>query len=279
MHSPRGAEYRRKTNRDKKIKRFSLLLGCACALSLSVFGAFKLIAPAFGKPSDPTPTDPVSLATATPGDTPGSTPQAPSTAAPSPTPPAASGQEFSDAVFIGDSRTAGLELNGGLSGAKFLCGTGLTIETALTKPVSRLDDGSMGTVIQALGQANCQRVYVMFGVNELGWPYTSVFKEKYAKLIRAIQQAKPQATIYVQSILPISQKKSDSSDIYKQSKVNTFNKAIEEMAREEKVKYLNVAQSVAGSDGYLPEEASSDGIHLSKAYCKKWIAYLRQNAK
>lgn len=279
MHSPQGA-YRRKTNRDKKTKRLLLLLGCACALSLGVFGAFKLTAPAFGRPSDPTPTDPVSLATAAPEDAPGSTFQTPQpTAEPSPTPPAASGQDFADAVFIGDSRTAGLELNGGLSGAKFLCGTGLTIETALTKPVSRLDDGSMGTVIQALETANCQRVYVMFGVNELGWPYVSVFKDKYAQLIRAIKQAKPQARVYVQSILPVSQKKSDSSDIYKQSKVNTFNNAIEEMAREEGVTYLNVAQSVMGSDGYLPQEASSDGIHLTKAYCQKWIAYLKQNTK
>ena len=95
-------------------------------------------------------------------------------------------RDFSDAVFIGDSRTVGLQQNGGLANAKFFCGTGLNVETAMTKPVVTLADGSKGTVVDALRQTPCQRVYVMFGVNELGWPSAGSFKKKYVELIQAL---------------------------------------------------------------------------------------------
>ena len=45
-----------------------------------------------------------------------------------------------------------------------------------------------------------------------------------------------------------------------------------------KVKYLDVQTVLVNSEGYLPEEASSDGIHLGKSYCEKWLEYLKNNS-
>ncbi len=49
------------------------------------------------------------------------------------------------------------------------------------------------------------------------------------------------------------------------------------MAEEKQVYYLNVAEAVADDNGYLPEEASTDGVHLNKEYCAKWLDYLKSH--
>ena len=269
----RGTPYKRRTNRDKiRKKRRRIDIISTLAVALAVFGAARSL----GGPA--APNEPVALATVSPTQTP--MPTAAPTATPKSTAASGTGQEdFSDAVFIGDSRTVGLQQNGGLANAKFFCGTGLNVETAMTKPVVTLADGSKGTVVDALRQTPCQRVYVMFGVNELGWPSAGSFKKKYVELIQALGQAQPEAEIYVQSILPISKEKSESSEIYKQSKINDFNQALLQMASEEGVHYLNVASVVTGSDGYLPKDAATDGVHLTKSYCKKWVDYLKTHSK
>ena len=94
--------------------------------------------------------------------------------------------------------------------------------------------------------------------------------------MRELKQAQPSATIYVQSILPVTRAKSQSSDVYTNEKIDDYNARIREMAQREGVQYLDVAQAVRGADGALPEEATTDGVHLNKAYCQKWTDYLRQ---
>lgn len=182
---------------------------------------------------------------------------------------------FSDAVFIGDSRTEGLQINTGLTTAKFLSAKGLMVDTALKNNVIKLKNGSRGTVIDGLKEGTYNRVYVMFGMNELGWPYLDVFTSRYEKLITEIKKVQPNATIYVQSILPVSKAKSDKDSIYNNENINKFNKAIKDMANKNGYIYLDVASAVKDSNSALPSNASSDGVHLNKEYSQKWLNYLR----
>lgn len=184
--------------------------------------------------------------------------------------------DFSDAVFIGDSRTEGLQINTQLSTARFLAARGLKVDTALTKPVIRLKNGEKGTVIDGLRGEDYRRVYIMFGLNELGWPYLDVFINHYEKLLDKIHEILPNATIYVQSILPVSKEKSDNSDIYKNEKITRFNQAIKDMAQSKGYTYLDVTQIFKDSNGALPSDASVDGVHLNKEYSVRWLEYLRQ---
>lgn len=182
---------------------------------------------------------------------------------------------FSDAVFIGDSRTEGLQINTGLTTARFLAAKGLMVDTALKNNVIKLKNGSRGTVIDGLKEGTYNRVYVMFGMNELGWPYLDVFTSRYEKLITEIKKVQPNATIYVQSILPVSKAKSDKDSIYNNENISKFNKAIKDMANKNGYIYLDVASAVEDSNSALPSNASSDGVHLNKEYSQKWLNYLR----
>lgn len=181
---------------------------------------------------------------------------------------------FDDAVFIGDSRTEGFILFTGLSNATAYTHKGLMVDTVFTNPVVNMDSKKI-SVMEALKRTSFSKVYIMLGINETGWPYSDLFIQKYGEIINEIKKINPEAIIYVQSILPVSQKVSSSHSYLKNSKISEYNLLIQQMAEEKKIYYINSSESVASSDGYLPEEASFDGIHLKKDYCDNWLEYLK----
>lgn len=181
---------------------------------------------------------------------------------------------FADAVFVGDSRTEGLKMYSGLDSSQFFSSVGMDVDKVFTDQVVSLN-GQLLTVAQALEQASYSKVYIMLGMNELGWVYESVFADDYARIIDTIRESHPDATIYVQSILPVSQWKDGSNDIYTNANVVRLQKALVAMCEEKGVNYVNVAEGIQDEQGYLPSEATQDGVHLTPEYCQRWMNYLK----
>jgi lysophospholipase L1-like esterase len=182
---------------------------------------------------------------------------------------------FEDAVFIGDSRTEGLKMFGGPQNAKYYASNGLKVDTVFTGPVVKTAAGEKMTVIEALRQTPFKKVYIMLGINELGWAYSDLFIEKYAEVIDEIKKIAPGAQIYVQSLLPVTAERSQSDEIFNNANIGGYNDLIQQMAAEKGLYYLNVAQCMADAEGNLFSDASTDGIHLKKAYCERWFDYLK----
>lgn len=187
---------------------------------------------------------------------------------------AAMKDDFSDACFIGDSRTLGLGLNCDKAKADFYASQGLNISSALTDQVIELQNGNMGTVLEAVAQREYKRIFVMFGINELGWPYPENFVEKYEELIEGIKAAQPNAAIYVQSILPVAASAVNNDAVFTNENINAFNAYVEQAANETGVNYLDINGYFKDNSGMLPEDAAADGIHFVRAYCLKWIDLL-----
>lgn len=184
----------------------------------------------------------------------------------------------SSVAFIGDSRTQGLIMYNGLKNVQDYSYIGLMVDTAITKKFVQTSNGEKITLLQDMKNKDVKTVYIMLGVNELGWSYPEVFKVKYKELIEEIRKVKPNCKIYIQSIIPMTKSKSDSDKIFNNENVAKFNKLIQEVANEENVTYLDVKSALINSQGYLPEDASTDGIHLDPHYCKKWLNYLKNNS-
>lgn len=184
--------------------------------------------------------------------------------------------DYSDAAFIGDSRTEALKTYGLLKGADYYTYKGLKVDTVFTEPCIDVD-GSKMTVMDAIGRKQYKRIYIMLGVNELGWVSTDIFIDDYGKIIDNLKETQPGATIYVQSILPVSAKKSEIDEIYNNPRINEFNGLIQAMAEEKGVTYLPVNTAVMDETGALPAGASTDGVHPNIDYCRKWTAYLDEN--
>ena len=190
-----------------------------------------------------------------------------------------SNTQFNSSVaFIGDSRTQGFIMYNGLKDVQDYSYIGLMVDTAVTKKFVKTSNGEKITLLQDMANKNIETVYIMLGVNELGWSYPQVFKRKYGELIDEIRKIKPNCKIYVQSIIPMTKSKSETDRIFNNKNVNTFNNLIQELAKEKNVTYLDVKSALVDANGYLPEEASSDGVHVDKEYCKKWFEYLKNNS-
>lgn len=181
---------------------------------------------------------------------------------------------FDDAVFIGDSRTEGLILYTGLSNTVAYTDKGLMVDTVFTKPAIN-KNGEKISVMEALRSTDFRKVYIMLGINETGWPYSSVFIEKYGRIIDEIKAVNPQAIIYVQEILPVTESVSQTSGYVKNKKIDEYNALIRQMAEEKQVYYIDTGNAVADENGFLPEDAAIDGIHLKQPYCRKWLEYLK----
>lgn len=180
---------------------------------------------------------------------------------------------FADAVFIGNSRTQGLRLYSGLKDTNWLCSVGLTVETAATEKFS-VADGKY-TALDALGVLKPAKVYIMLGLNELGWKSADIFIEKYAAIIDAALAANPDCLVYVQSILPVSAAKDAGGTWCNNKNVLSRNERLIALAEEKGVNYLDVASAFKDENGCLPESSTPDGVHLNPGLCVSWLDYLK----
>lgn len=185
---------------------------------------------------------------------------------------------FDDAAFIGDSRTQGLQLYTGLPNATFYATQGLMVDTFFSKKFVKAGGGKI-TIPDAMKNQTFKKVYIMLGVNELGWAYEKVFIQKYGEVVDKVKELQPDAKIYVQSILPVTKAKSDGDAIYNNTKISRYNELIEQMCREKGVTYLHVTDAVGLDNGALPAGSATDGVHLNREYCYKWLDYLKTHTK
>lgn len=90
---------------------------------------------------------------------------------------------------------------------------GLMVDTFFTRPLFNVN-GEKVPAIDALKATDFSKVYIMLGINETGWAYSSTFAQKYGEIIDAIREIDPDASIYVQAIMPVSQKVSSTHSYY-----------------------------------------------------------------
>ena len=196
---------------------------------------------------------------------------------PVPEGPAVEDSYFDDTVFLGDSRTEGFHLYSGLEEGQYLYAVGATVESVFSKPTQETEAGKV-PMLDALAELECGKVYIMLGANELGWPRSEAFHDQYGKVIDRIREVHPDAEVVMQSILPVSAVQEAKGSYVNNSRIQTYNAILEELALEKECPYLNVSEAVTGEDGCLRPELTTDGIHLNTAGCKEWLNYLKTHA-
>lgn len=181
---------------------------------------------------------------------------------------------FADTVFLGDSRTGGLSLYSGLKEGTYLFSVGATVESVFTKNTQETPAGKV-PLLDALADIDCKKVYIMLGINELGWPRAEVFRQQTVKVVERIRQDHPDTVVVLQSILPVSAKQEAKGSYVNNARIEEFNTMLKAVAEELDCPYLNVAEAVTGEDGCLQEAMSADGVHLNTAGCRAWLDYLK----
>ena len=184
---------------------------------------------------------------------------------------------FDDVVFLGDSRTEGFYLYSGLKTGKFLYAVGATVESVFSKKAWDSGHGKI-PLLDALAETEYEKVYLMLGINELGWSKAENYRDQYTKLIDRVREDHPEAVVVLQSILPVSAKQDAKGSYVNNKKIIAYNEIIADLASEKGCVFLDSAEAVAGPDGCLPAEWTFDGVHLNHAGCRILLDYYRTHS-
>lgn len=185
---------------------------------------------------------------------------------------------FDDAVFLGDSRTEGLSLYSGLKTGHFYTAVGATVESVFSKKNFETESGEKVPLLDAAAGQDCGKIYIMLGINELGWSKAKTFHDQYAKLIDRVRADHPEAKIALQSIPPVSAKQEAKKTYVNNARIADYNAVIKTLAEEKECCFLDVAACLTDEKGLLPKDLNFDGIHLNPAGCKIWLNYLRTHS-
>jgi hypothetical protein len=185
---------------------------------------------------------------------------------------------FRDAVFLGDSRTEGLQIYSGLRDGDFFWRRGMSV-FQVNDPEKRFFEvnGLKMTMLEALGQTSYEKVYIMIGVNELGYPAAS-YGKGLRSMIDQVKVLQPEAVIYLQTLPPVNETLAAQNGLgsyINNTNVDAFNQVIVQVAWEKQVALLDVASVFRTEQGDLAEDMASDGVHFYREGYTLWYDYLK----
>lgn len=184
---------------------------------------------------------------------------------------------FEDAVFFGDSRTLGISDYAGFD-ADFYCENGMTIYKLLDdKGVENQDTGKKENIPQLLQQKQYGKIYIMLGMNELGYGTTDVFLEQYRTVVEQIRAWQPDAVIYILANLHVNREKNNMETEFNNVNINAKNVAAASLANGEDIFYLDANPLFIDEEGFLLDELTFDGVHLYADGYTVWRDFLMEH--
>ena len=183
---------------------------------------------------------------------------------------------FDDALFIGDSRTVGISEYGDLNNAIFFANTGMSVYNVFEKNVSVPQVGKL-KLEQLLTYKKFGKIYIMLGINELGYNQEKTLK-KYKDLLKFIQEKQSNAIIYIEANLHVAAERSNKDKTINNININKINNEISKLADNEKIFFIDVNEKFDDENGNLSSHYTYDNVHIYAKYYKEWSEWLSQNA-
>jgi len=182
---------------------------------------------------------------------------------------------FDDALFIGDSRTVGIKKFGTLENADYFATTGLNLYKIFVTKM-KTDDGQQITLEEKLQHNVYGKVYVMLGINELGYNFDTTV-EKYREFLEYIRSLQPDAILYVCANLHVNDLRNQVDEIHNNAAINRMNEVIAGFADQKNTFYLDVNPVFDNENGNLSDDYISDDSHLKAEYYEQWCAWYCEN--
>lgn len=181
---------------------------------------------------------------------------------------------FQSAVFIGDSITSGISLYKIAGNAGVFAADGMSTNSVLKTTVTV--GGNKLNVPDAVQQAHPAKVYILLGANDIGWMSQNTYITNYGKLLDALKEKVPNATIYVQSIFPVTAAYETKTAVTNE-KIGAFNQALSTLSQQEGVRFVDAGQALRGSDGKLDPDDAASGYNIRKSAYTDWFDYLTEH--
>ncbi|MBQ8259125.1 MAG: hypothetical protein IJY97_06125 [Clostridia bacterium] len=193
--------------------------------------------------------------------------------------PQSDGEYFSDTLFLGDSRTVGFYLYARIPGATYFARTSMNVYNVFDDKVSETKDTSSYNLAELLAERKFGKIYILLGINEIGYSHSSVVKN-YSSVIEYIKQYQPEAKIIIQSNMHVTKKKSDSNpNTFSNTRIDELNSRLAALADNKKVFYLGFEEIFDDESGAMSPDYSGDGVHLYAKCYKLWRDFILENGK
>ena len=181
---------------------------------------------------------------------------------------------FADAAFLGNSLVRGLLLYGDIDTADYYAANSASVWNVGMTLSYDLGNGVSITLLDAISRKAYNKVYVLMGINEISLD-TDYFISLYSDMLDTIRQSQPEADIYIMSLTPVTEEKSNEGPTFSAQRVSEYNEALYGLAGEKDCYYIDLVDALAEPDGYLDPELSTDGIHMKRPKYTQWSDYLR----
>ncbi|WMJ80152.1 GDSL-type esterase/lipase family protein [Clostridium sp. MB40-C1] len=166
-----------------------------------------------------------------------------------------------DAIFFGDSITESLSFYELLDESQVVGIKGLNVFKAEKQ-------------IDKLVQSNPKKLFILLGSNDVESGMDSKqFAQNYKKLMETIKFKMPDCKVYIQSILPVTEKVKQKQPNFSDLRINEFNDVLKKIAKDKNLEFINLLPVLEGKSSlYEP-----DGIHFKTGFYDLWIDYLKNN--
>lgn len=184
-------------------------------------------------------------------------------------------------VFLGDSLTYGLKVYGLLDGGRdtkqvWVPSNGtLLLSNVADAKIFYPDTGTEITVREAVSLKKPEILVISLGINGISFLGEKDFTAQLSNLIAEVKKQSPETTVILQSMFPVAASYQLQKSI-NNNKICRGNYWMAKAACDNGAYFLNTAEVLVGSDGYLPEDMQSgDGLHLSISAYKIVLEYIR----
>ena len=184
---------------------------------------------------------------------------------------------FSDAAFLGDSLTQGMQMyENGLPNAHFCAYKGVGPNAVVNGTTCKRADGVAEIPMDVLAAQQPRALYILLGTNVLNRDddYSS-FLTYYRLMLDMVSQSLPNTTLYVQSITPVRPEVREKHPGLYKERLCQINDELAAIALEKNCVFLNLWEVLADENGDLKAEyAQPDGYHIKPDGYSVWVEYL-----
>lgn len=183
---------------------------------------------------------------------------------------------FTDALFIGDSRTDGLRLYAPFEGADYFCSTGMSVTGCLDETA---DIEGLGTVTlaQLLEQRDYGKIYISLGINDVGYDH-SVLVPYFEDIYNFLREQEPDAIVYIMASMHVAKNRAINEPMFESERVDHLNGLFGEFADGEHSFFIDENEAFDDEEGYLIADWTGDNVHLYARYYEVWDNWLCRNA-
>lgn len=163
-------------------------------------------------------------------------------------------KQFNDTVILGDSRVVGFEFYKFIEDNRVYADSGATIQ----KTSEYLED---------IKTVNPSSIILSFGLNDIVvglTPTCEDFISELDNIIKMLHETLPNATVYVNSIIPVMDIAFETSEKWKE--VPEWNQKIQVHCEETEIPYIDITETVNEHKNLY----DVDGVHMRKDFYKEW---------